>query len=354
MTAKYDDKALNGMRRAKDPLADSVIASFFPHDKARLNEVLSGFSNNEKLINSQSEESLQLLIDDIKVHYLRLNKRKLAEGRKLFDKHASDCMLLLGFLSLPYCYAASNGAEVLVRSERIMNEPEKRLSETAQFVFDVMAKDAFELQGQGLITIIKVRLMHAAVRWYIQQSGDWNEEVFGAPVNQEDMAGTNLSFSLMVIRGLRRLGRLVQAQEAFAYIDYWNQVGKMMGLRQEFLPKDNKESFLLEKRIRSRQFKQSEAGVKLAKSLFSYFNQVSKGSPLEGKVGPFANFLLGAQVCQILDIRTPESEQLLFKPYQVFMQFSNQIINKADSYGNAYLNYKKQIEGVELNKGYAL
>lgn len=168
------------------------------------------------------------------------------------------------------------------------------------------------------------------------------------------MAGTNLSFSLMVIRGLRRLGRLVHAQEAFAYIDYWNQVGKMMGLDAELLPQDNKEAFLLEKRIRNRQFKQSEAGIKLTKSLFSYFNQVSVGSPLEGKVSPFANFLLGPEVCRILDIQVPESEQLLFKPYQVFLQFSNQIINKGDSYASAYLNYKKQIEGVELNKNYSL
>ena len=40
---------------------------------------------------------------------------------------------------------------------------------------------------------------------------------------------------------------------------------------------------------------------------------MSKGSPLEGKVGPFANFLLGSELCRILDIQVPESEQLLFK-----------------------------------------
>ena len=354
MAVKYDDNILNRMRKIQDPLADAVIAHFFPHEKARLNEALSGFSDNEQFINGKSEQSLQFLIDEIKVHYLHLDQRRLTEGRKLFDKYASDCMLLLGFLSLPYCYAAANGAEVLVRSERIVNEPEKRLSETAQFVFDVMAKDAFEPHGQGLSTILKIRLMHAAVRWYIEQSDNWNKKLLGVPVNQEDMAGTNLSFSLMVIRGLRRLGRLVHSQEAFAYIDYWNQVGKMMGLQQELLPQDNKESFLLEKRIRIRQFKQSEAGIKLTKSLFSYFNQVSKGSPLEGKVGPFANFLLGSELCRILDIQVPESEQLLFKPYQVFLQFRNHIIGKADSYGNAYLNYKRQIKGVDLNKSYAL
>ena len=160
-------------------------------------------------------------------------------------------MLLLGFLSLPYCYAAANGAEVLVRSERIVNEPEKRLSETAQFVFDVMAKDAFEPHGQGLSTILKIRLMHAAVRWYIEQSDNWNKKLLGVPVNQEDMAGTNLSFFIdgnQRIKTIRTLGAFTRSIRLYRLLE---SSRKNDGSRQELLPQDNKESFYLKKELES-------------------------------------------------------------------------------------------------------
>lgn len=354
MSKIFEIQSLDLMRKAQDPLADEVISVYFPDRKAQLNELLAGIKTNAFEMDKEADQSLVRLVNDIQEHRENIDSRELAVGQKLFDKYASDCMLLLGFLSLPYCYAAANGAEVLVRSERIINEPEKRLSETAQFVFDVMAKDAFTDEGKGAVSILKVRLMHAAVRWYIIRSNTWNPTAFGLPVNQEDMAGTNLSFSLMVIRGLRRLGRKVNAQEALGYIQYWNTIGRMLGLDEQLLPQNNKEAFLLEKRIRKRHFKKSEAGIKLTKSLFSYFHEVSEGSPIEGKVNPFAHFLLGEEVCAMLDIRVPDSEKIAFKPYQLFLQFGNQVINKADTYAQAYLNYKKQIENIQINKDYAL
>ena len=118
-------------------------------------------------------------------------------------------MNLLGLLSLPYCYAAADGARVLDLSERIKNKPEHRLNETADFVWDVMAPNAFKPDGKGFTSILKVRLLHAAIRFYTGKSSKWNAADWGLPVNQEDMAGTNLSFSLLVVRGLRKFGLAV-------------------------------------------------------------------------------------------------------------------------------------------------
>lgn len=342
------------MRLQQDPLADQVIHYYFPQKKAELQILLSALENNSSELAQSADESLIDLYQDIKSKSQKYNKTELLKGQLFFDKYASDIMLLLGLLSLPYCYAAAKGAEVLVRSERIINDPERRLSETAQFVFEVMAKNAFEPNGVGIVSILKVRLMHAAVRWYIGHAKDWDEVKFGKPVNHEDMAGTNLSFSLMVVRGLRRLGKMIDPKDADAYIQHWNAVGDMLGLSQELFPSDNKEAFLLEKKIRQRQFAKSEAGEKLTASLFDYFKSVSKDSPLEGKVLPFANFLLGDQVCEILGIKVNSTEATLFKPYTVFLKLSNQILRREDSYAKAFKNYKEQSAALGSEESYQL
>lgn len=352
MEVQYDSAWLDSMRMEEDELADKVIEDLYPAKRELLQKHLDELENNQSLNELNTGSSLDVLVQDI-LRNSKLPEEVMEEGRRFFDQNASDIMLLLGFLSLPYCYAAANGAEVLVRSKRILENPAGRLAETAQFVFEVFHKDAFDEKGKGLITILKVRLMHAATRWYVKQ-GEWNVEELGQPVNQEDMAGTNLSFSLMVVRGLRRLGKLIMAKDALSYIQYWNYIGRMLGLNESFLPADNKAAHLLEKRIRQRHFKSSAAGKKLAGALLSYYQDAASGTPLEGKVKQMLEFLLGEKISKMLGIETNDIESTLFKPYTVIMKLQNQLLKKNDSYASAWLNYQEQTKEVKVKKAYQL
>lgn len=343
---------MNEMRLAMDAPADEVIAQFFPQRKQELQEKLQGLKHNSDLESITDADELFPFVQEILTH-AKVDDEILNSSRAFFNTHASDIMLLLGFLSLPYCYAAANGAQVLVQSKRILEQPAERLTETAQFVFEVFAKNAFEASGVGLVSILKVRLMHAATRWYIQQ-GPWNKEEFGMPVNQEDMAGTNLSFSLMVVRGLRKMGKLIKGDDAESFIQYWNAIGKLLGLREELLPENNKDAHLLEKTIRGRQFKESEAGAKLMKSLLSYYEKAAEGSPLEGKVRSMLEFLLGDRVSKMLGIHLPQTEIQLFKPYTTLLRLQNQLLKKNDSYNAAWMNFKKQSEGLVTDNSFQL
>ncbi len=251
-------------------------------------------------------------------------------------------MLMLGFLSLPYCYAAAKGAEVLARSKRIMAEPGKRLLETAEFVFDVSQPGAFEEQGKGFVSILKVRLMHAAARWYVQQATDWDADYFGIPVNQEDMAGTNLSFSLITVRGLRKLGIVVLPNQSHDYIQFWNLIGARLGLKSELLPETNKEAYLLEKWIKNRHFEASDAGEKLTKSLLAYFAEATKDSPIEGRSQAFIQYLLGDQISEILGLKVDNFSRLSFRPFKELMKVKNVLLKKDDNYLNAFREFNQR------------
>ena len=329
------------MRFACDPLADRVIAEYFPKKRKALQDILNDFNKNKDGLSSNAAESLVELKQEVYQIIERYDKEQLAIGRRFFDRYAKDSLMLLGFLSLPYCYAAANGASVLSKSKKIMEDPKTRLSETAQFVFDVMRPNAFEANGNGLTSIIKVRLMHSAIRWYIKNSGEWDVDTLGEPVNQEDMAGTNLAFCLLVVRGLRKLGKQVDSKDAFAYIYYWNAIGEMLGIDESLLPKDNKEAFKLERDIRKRQFTESEAGRNLTKSLINYFNKETDGTMAEGVIEPFMSFLLGDRVAETIGIKLNFTQKTIFKPYGVFLQLQNLLVNQKSAFGDAYLEYKK-------------
>lgn len=337
----YSDVVLNLFRTRQDPDADAVISAYFPRDKSLLKSHLDSLVDNGSAIPNDAHLSLKKLFKDMRLEASKFDETELENGQIFFSRNASDIMLLLGFMSLPYCYAAANGAEVLVRSKRILEDPASRLMDTASFVFDVTNDKAFTPKGAAMISILRVRLLHAATRWYINNSGDWDSKKFGKPINQEDMAGTNLSFSLMTVRGLRKLGKFVTPKSAFQYIDYWNKIGLLLGLAPELLPKSNRDTFALERNIRVRQFGPSESGRKLTTSLLKYYEYATKDSPLEGFSKSFMNFLLGDKVSRMIDLEVKDYDRLVFKPYKLFTSFRTFFFKSQDSYAKAFARFKE-------------
>jgi hypothetical protein len=88
----------------------------------------------------------------------------------------------------------------------------RRLSETSQFVMNMMGCDAFGSGGAFVPTIQKTRLIHAAVRHFLTASGRWGFAADGVPICQQDMVGALLIFSVQVVEGLRRVGISVTEQ----------------------------------------------------------------------------------------------------------------------------------------------
>jgi len=131
------------------------------------------------------------------------DKNRMQKAASFFRKHENLILYLLGILSLPYCYAARKGVQVLFLSKRLEQDTLQRLQETALFV--LKAND-FNIENEVIWknNILKIRLLHALVRIFTTRSGKWQTE-WGKPINQEDMAGTNLSFSYVILRGMRKL-----------------------------------------------------------------------------------------------------------------------------------------------------
>ncbi len=298
---------LNQKRMRADVLADGIVAQIFNQPNAR--EILSVIASVSKNSNPNPENLPDFLRDyfdsTAKLPAWR-SKRKIKISSKFFCQNTQPIMLCLMMLSLPYCYAAGADAEVLLLSQRIGNDTRKRLSETGQFIFDVMAEDAFEHSGCGIRSIQKVRLMHAIVRYHLQKNALWNNEN-GLAINQEAMAGTNLAFSLMILRGLQRQNISFSADEENAYIHRWNIIGFMMGIDEDLLFDTVKQTAFLEEKIRTRHFRKSKAGIELTAALINTAKDFFPDKPADKFLFPIMSHLLGRKVAEILEI--PYSEE---------------------------------------------
>ncbi len=311
---QYSDTILDTMRQTGDPAADKVVEYLFKNrETAALNTIFRELIYNRSLHTASLPGPVKAYFEEEAQLPVWAQPSQMKMGAQFFQKYGESILSLLGFLSLPYCYAAADGAQVLVLSKKIYEDPRQRLLETGQFVLDVMDPKAFEPEGKGFTSILKVRLMHATVRYHLSKSDRWNPD-WGLPVNQEDMGGTNGSFSWLSLRGLRKADILFDKRLGDAYLHLWNVIGHLMGVRKELLPENGKAAFWLDKRIKERHFRKSEAGVVLTQSLLRFFRENTENRFPEGFIESYMRYLLGDDVADMLEVPPSNWTRALISP----------------------------------------
>ncbi|MDW7690633.1 oxygenase MpaB family protein [Flammeovirgaceae bacterium SG7u.111] len=353
---KYTSEFLQPYRTKGDPLADELISQIYSEVQAgaTLRGFIASVSRNNEPLPNEFPSFISDFFENTKELPSWADPVKMKKGAGVFATNAQEIMSLLGYYSLPYCYAAANGAKVLWLSERTKSDTFQRLLETAQFIFDVLDKNAFEPDGFGIRSIQKVRLLHAAIRFHVLQKPDWKSKEWGIPVNQEDMAGTNLAFSLIILRGLRKMGKGVSAEDAEAYLHLWNVIGSMMGIEEELIPKNAKQFFWLEKGITDRNFAPSAEGTGLTKALLNNFGKLPISFP-KGYHVSFMRFLMGDDLANLLNIPPSNWTMTLVKQQKnitALFQFVQADYNKRNS--SSLTNTRSTIERYKVSRAYKL
>lgn len=241
------------------------------------------------------------------------DKKKLIRTTDFYRENQQNIGLILGIYSLPYCYLGADGAKVLYFSERIRNDTYKRLLETGNFLKAVMTYDTWTEQRIFAICL-KVRLLHAAIRYFTMHSNHW-DLTWGFPINQEDMLGTNLAFSLVVLRGMEKLGYQVDESYGSAYLNTWNVIGFLLGIKPEIVPNNYLEAVKTDKLIAKRQFRQSLEGQELTSSLIQVIRGFAPNKLTADLLQEQSRMLLGEKYAKMLGIAETNIPNTLLKVY---------------------------------------
>jgi hypothetical protein len=211
------------------------------------------------------------------------------------------------------CYACAKGVQVLHLTARLHTDAKRRITETSQMVINVACPGGLEADGSGIRDAQKVRLLHAAVRYLILKSGHW-DPAWGQPINQEDLAGTLLSFSRIPIESLEKFGIAVTPEEAEAYLHMWNVVGHILGVRPEMLPDNVDEARQLVGVIGRRNFEACEAGRAMTTALTELMEEVVPGTVFRGMPDTMIRFLNGDEIADIVGVSHQDWTQKLIGP----------------------------------------
>lgn len=314
-------KLLNDKLYHSDPIGDRVVEAIVKHAGKTGTmtplEVAKTLSNTARFgpklfheLCDQHPEIAAAMKDFMEATQSKVewaSKKELTTGNHPFEENAVLGFVSLGCASLLECYCWAIEAEVLGMTHQMSEHLERRIPETAQFVIDVMSDGSLlthdydhdgicdpEEASIGIRAIQKIRLMHSLMRWLIlydpgeasNAEGDgeipgawvhmmqkqWEIPVKGYPISQTFLAGTLLTFSHVVLKGMRSMWVSVSKEHGEDYLHIWKVIGYKLGVDMDLLAyfDDEKSANELHEAMMDNYRAPTPEGVALAMALERY------------------------------------------------------------------------------------
>jgi len=263
---------LEELRQVMDKPSDEAVLSVFNSgsmDKLRL--LLVDLAKNDSMVSDQLPKPMYDFVkNELAYSFSKEDILLFRQTCEIWKENGLNFVFILFFRALPYTYMAEKPANVLNTTKLLVEQSERRIFETAQFVFDVMDENWWEPDKRGVLTALKIRIMHSAIRHIIlnnQDGNKWNEAL-GNPISQEDLVATNQVFSLEFFNGLAILGKALSPDDQHAWFHTWKTIGRIMGVQENLICNDVKEAWTLQHAVYNHLFKdETKAGIPLAKAL---------------------------------------------------------------------------------------
>lgn len=256
-----------GFLLRSDVLADAVVAAFDALPAGRGQALLDRALDEGIVAVPEAPEALRALFAQLDEVPDWVDWDVLRLGARTYQRTGFAGGLILSAFSLMNGYHSHAATKPLLFTGRLDRMARRRLAETGRFVAATCQVDGLRRFAAGFKTTVRVRLVHAWVRRYLLESGRWRTELWGLPINQADMAATNIAFSVAVLHGTRQLGLRFTAEEADSVIQLWRYSGFLSGIDPGLLCSSEAEAMVWADLVTTLQPGPDEGSRRLAQAL---------------------------------------------------------------------------------------
>jgi hypothetical protein len=237
-TPVISDAVLDQMRDTGDPAADRIVARLTASGQLpEVNRLLRGWVYNDQPLPSGLPSDLKSFIDQARQLPSWTDQARITKAAEFGKAN-------MPYLSLAYSMGVSTAAftypilaSVFDPNVGVPFDFQKRLIGSMKLISGVYDPDAFTPHGQLIPDLVKVRLMHAAVRDYLDDSR-WDKARWGVAVSQEAMLVETWLFGVFALTAMQQFGVQIPADIAGDFLHTWRVEGAMLGVPAAAMPTD--------------------------------------------------------------------------------------------------------------------
>jgi hypothetical protein len=296
-----------------DPQADPLVASLLDRgDVPRVNELLRTWKRNGQALPAGLPADLRDFMEEARQLPSWVDHDQLATAFEFNEKRG----LYLGVL---YGLASGMMSTVIPKEARAVYysqggaDMKDRISKTAKLGYDIGTRNAYAPDGEMIVTCVKTRLVHAAVRHLLPQSPHWPgvapEDI---PISQADIMVTWHSLPTTVMQKLNAWRVPIPADESTAFLHSWQVAAHMLGVMDEYIPSSWAEANAQAAQVLTPILAPTPEGINLADILLNLGREIDGGLLSKPILGSFTRFMLGNEIAGWLRIpREPIWDPLL-------------------------------------------
>jgi hypothetical protein len=287
-----------------DEEADPLVASLLDRgDVTRVNELLRTWTKNGQPLPAGLPADLRDFMERARQLPAWADQGKLATAVQFNETRG----LYLGVL---YGLASGMMSTVIPKEARAVYysqggaDMKDRISKTAKLGYDIGARNAYLPDGEMIVTAVKTRLVHAAVRHLLPQSPYWSEVADEEiPISQRDMMVTWHSLPTTVMQKLNAWEVPISAAHSEGFLHSWQVGAHMLGIKDEYIPATWDEANSQAEQVLNPILAPTREGNNLADILLNLGSGIDGGILSKPILGAFTRFLLGDEIAEWLSIR---------------------------------------------------
>ncbi|GAA3441363.1 oxygenase MpaB family protein [Planomonospora venezuelensis] len=333
-----------------DEEADPLVASLIDRgDVPRVNELLRTWTKNGQPLPDGLPADLRDFMERARRLPPWTDRGKLATAVGFNDRRGLYLGVLYGFASGMMSTVIPKEARAVYYSQGGADMKD-RISKTAKLGYDIGSRKAYDADGEMIVTCVKTRLVHAAVRHLLPKSPYWqrsaDEEI---PISQADMMVTWHSLPTTVMKNLTAWKVPIPAAESAAFLHSWQLAAHMLGIKDEYIPASWDEADSQAEQVLDPVLAPTPEGVKLADILLNLGAAIDAGILSKRVLGAFTRFLLGDRIAEWLKIpRYPLWDGLLDTLWGPFIAVREGVLKVFPGADNTYWLFDELLRKVVL------
>ena len=228
-----------------DPLAEAMtedLAELSPTESRRFVEAAMNEEGEEALRDAPA--SLREFFKDAETPPEWLNYAEFAPGVRMFYRNSQ--VILAAFVAGVLIEGfTTNIAKSFFITGRVRDQGVRRLGQNNRHMMEIFLPGGMYRHGDGWKLSVRIRIVHARMRYLLDNSEEWDTEAWGAPISAAHLGYAIVAFSARLLKHMKTLGADYTDEEYDSFMAVWRYSGHLMGIPETILFRDADEALKL-------------------------------------------------------------------------------------------------------------
>ena len=236
LAARYIEHTTKG-----DPLADAAIAAMHGMPQERIHHLITAGMDEDEAVFRNAPAALKELIAFSSATPGWFDSRAVYPGCRAFHRDSDLYVQALVGSSIVRGFSTLISKSFFMTG-RLTDHGVRRLRQNIRQLIEIMIPGGMDRHGEGWKLSVRIRLIHAQVRYFLRRSEEWDEAEFGVPMHIGHIALASANFSAKVIEAAKRLGAEPTAEESEAFVQIWRYSAHLLGVPETILFRNEQEA----------------------------------------------------------------------------------------------------------------